>query len=165
MRTTATSIAGAALLMSWLAGCDALMQGPPGAGDGCKTSGGVCKVEIGVPPGCTTGDCVTLTDDPVHVGDGSGRVRDVNLLWKLPTGYAFCMGDGVEFSGNTQNQFTDNYPTDDPQGARDHAAGGRKNYHWKDANTYKDTFKYTVRFHDAQCGTPFRKDPGVINDM
>jgi hypothetical protein len=164
MRTTA--ISGATLLALSLAGCNALVF--PGAGNGCITSNGVCKVDIAVPPGCTTGQCVVLGPDPVHVGDGSGKATDVNLLWQLPSGYAFCGDDSVEFAGDTRQQFSDNYATNDPQGARDHTSGARKNYHWKDANTYKGPFKYTIHFHDfhdGACNTAFEKDPGVINEM
>jgi hypothetical protein len=160
-----TLIAGAAVLsLSFFTGCESPTKGPPP--DGCKTSGGVCRVKITVTSGCTSASCVTLTPDSVHVGDGKGKVKDVNLLWKIGgTGYAFCDGDGIVFQGDPKGQFTDGYATNNDDATRDSAAGGKKNYQWKVANSVKGTFKYKVRFHDAKCAAAIEKDPDVVNEM
>lgn len=163
-------VVGAALLsFSCITGCEPTSKGPPPPGaDGCKATGGVCKVAVSVAAGsCANGSCVTLTPDSVHVGDGTGKVKDVNLLWTLQApDYAFCEGDGVVFKGETQGQFSDNYATNDPDGKPDTATGGKRAYHWKDANSVKGgPYKYTVRFHDAKCATAYEKDPDVVNEM
>jgi hypothetical protein len=169
--TRSLTAMGAILVAGTFAGCAQLEHFPPGGGGGhgCQTSNGVCKVDIGVPAGCTSGACVTLSVDPVHVGDGTGKVRNVHLLWRLPHGYAFCAGDGISFKGPTGDQFSDNYATDDPAGGRGTGASAPPNYHWKDANTAKGPkggpFPYTVRFHDKSCSSLFEKDPGVVNEM
>jgi hypothetical protein len=159
-------VAGAAsLALTCFTACTKT-EGPPPA-DGCKASNGVCRVHIDVATGTCTGNaCVTLAPDSVHVGDGTGTVKDVNLLWMLPQGYAFCDTDGVAFDGGAQGQFSDNYPTDDSNGRRDTANGKKKNYHWKDANSAKGgPYKYKVTFHDDTCKTAYEKDPDVVNDM
>lgn len=154
---------GAVLLVSTLQGCAGLNVFPGGA-SGCATSNGVCKVDIGVPAGCTTGACVTIAPQ-VHVGDGTGTVKDVNLLWHLPQGYAFCDGDGIAFKQGPGTQFFDSYATDDPNGAAPTGTGKKRMFHWKDKNTARGTFEYGFRFHDDGCATLFSQDPVVINDM
>jgi hypothetical protein len=167
MKKEPLALVGATLILV-AAGCSRGLAPPPGTGDACRTSNGVCKIDIGVPAGCASGSCVTLSPDPVHVGDGTNTVRDVHLLWKLPHGYAFCSGDGVTFKGPTADQFSGNYATDDPNGGTGSGGATSPNYHWKDANTAKGPsggFPYKVQFHDKTCATLFEKDPGVVNEM
>lgn len=159
------AVAGAVVLASTLQGCAYLDHFPGGRGPGCTSPHGLCLVDIDVPAGCTSGSCVTVTPDPVHVGDGTGHATDVNLLWRLPKGYAFCEGDGIRFKAGPGKQFSDGYATDDPNGGRG-GNGIKKNFHWKDANSAKGKFAYGFRFHAQGCGgAAFEKDPDVVNEM
>ena len=158
-----TFAVGAVLVVSMLQGCAQLSMFPGGA-SGCASSNGLCKVDIGVPAGCTSGACVSIPPE-VRVGDGTGAAKDVNLLWRLPHGYAFCDGDGIRFKTGPGSQFSDPYSTDDPNGGPG-GNGIRKNFHWKDANSAKGRFGYGFSFHTQDCkGAAFARDPDVVNDM
>jgi hypothetical protein len=160
------ALAGAIFVAAALQGCAQLQNFPGGGANDCATTHGLCQVWIDVPDGCTDGTCVVVKPDPVHVGDGTGSAKDVNLLWRLPQGYAFCNGDGITFKPGPGSQFSDPYSTDDPRGGRGTSNGIKKNFHWKDANTAKGTFAYGIRFHAQSCsGAMFYKDPDVVNDM
>jgi hypothetical protein len=123
-----------------------------------------CVVQIAV-TNCPGASCkIVPAFDPLTIKGN----QDVDILWRLPAGYAFCaaLGDGIFLKKNDDGQFYDNYSTEDGDGGRPKIlAAGKPNYHWKDQNTTKKPYDYKIIFHDTQCKTRFEKDPVIINDM
>lgn len=112
-----------------------------------------------LPRDCTEVIChikISVDDGKVVVDPPIARVTGnqfVQLQWHLAHGLEFSVaGDGIEFKGDTRDQFYDGKVTQD-----------KKNFFWRDKNTLKGSFDYWVTFHDSQ-GRRYRHDPTIMND-
>jgi hypothetical protein len=113
---------------------------------GCRH--GNCKIDIKVTEGATP--CATATPDSLPVfKDNKGD----DIKWSISTpGWKFVdkpQQPGIEWKDSSQQQFSGN------------AGGNSNNYKWKDANTDKNTYRYTIHVvnGDKKCDA----DPSIVN--
>ena len=125
----------------------------------CNTTSGKCKVDVLVFGTCPTTN-IRFDPDTLRL---AGR-HNVEIIWSVPRGYAFCpgRGDGVTFkdaSGNPDGQFY--APTyDDPSGTC------YLKFRWNDKNEpwthQKPAYAYMIQF-TSPSGATCAKDPFVKN--
>ena len=152
-------------LLGLLSGCaQKAAPGDPGFITECSTgpdqtcrAGSVCTVNIAM-----NGHTPVLPRTVFITGNGP-----VHIVWGAPPAHGFVAArqDGVWIkpSSDDQNQFADNFPTDDASGVPGDKKKGR-HYHWRFDNTVRSTYDYSVQFRkNGSGGQAYLCDPRISN--
>jgi hypothetical protein len=147
-------------MRSFLIGFAALAAcGAAHAQQECNTTSGKCKVDVLVFGTCPTTN-IRFDPDTLRL---AGR-HNVEIIWSLPQGYAFCPGrnDGVKFkdaSGNPDGQFYDPVYDDASGTCFLHFKWHNKNEPW---TAQRPAYAYIVQF-TSPTATTCTKDPFIKN--
>jgi hypothetical protein len=133
-------------------------------------SGHKCKVTITpLEDNCKWSHACTADVDPEEVVLLRGE-QNIDIVWTLPAGFSFCRGlqDGIALkTSDSNNQFEDMYPTDNPNGDKPAEGADCKNfrhYHWKAKNSTPSLYyPYAITFHDRTGVHKYTVDPWIIN--